>query len=208
MKCEDIHEWLGIYWDLPERDLKRQTVDKHIMLCHECAEEFAMWQESTKLIRTAAHEEENGKLGKSISSSVMKRIYEEESWRMPVEERLYNFSYKLRRNLTAVIALFLAMFIFSFLFSIFYENNNEASGSHESLVFGQIGDPVIVAGNGSKSMNVHSMPTAVASLKGFNEPFLYQAGPFHSVKDHMLFISLIGLTFTLLIMNWLSRTRN
>ncbi|TVY11629.1 anti-sigma factor family protein [Paenibacillus cremeus] len=208
MKCDEIEEWLGIYWDLPEEDEQRQVVDRHIEQCRSCAEEFEIWQESTDLIRTSVDGGEPAAIPMSVSSSVMKRIYQEDSWRVPVGGRLYHFSYKLRRNLTAVVSLCLAMFMFTFMFSILNERGGEQPTSHDSAVFGRIGDPVVLASSQTDSMNVHAMPTAVASLKGFSEPFMYHVGPIHTVKDYILFISLLGLTSTLLIMNWLSRTRS
>ncbi|UUZ94439.1 hypothetical protein LJK87_07745 [Paenibacillus sp. P25] len=210
MKCEDIHEWFGIYWDLPEGDLKRQAVDEHIKRCSQCAEEFEIWRESNLLIRSAAEEEEPVYSRGPVSASVMKRIYEDESWRVPVGDRLYHFSYKLRRNLTAVIAACLALFIFTFLFSVMDSPKGaEQAASADSSVFGRIGDPVVMASGGPEdSMNGHSMPTAVASLKGFSKPFTYHVGPIHTVQDYLLFVSLLGLTCTPLIMNWLSRTRS
>ncbi|WP_248925447.1 anti-sigma factor family protein [Paenibacillus hamazuiensis] len=208
MKCEDIQELFGVYWDLPDTDLKKQCVNEHIKHCPACAEEFKMWQESAELIKFAA---EGTMLEAStpISSSVMKRIYEDENWKMPVTDRMYAISFKMRRNFTAVIAFCLALFMFSFLYSIVHEQKPETQMSAtDTSVFGRIGEPVVVASSKQESMNVHAMPSAVASLKGFNEPFTYQVGPIHTYRDYMLALSLIGMTATLLIMNWLSRTRS
>ena len=209
MKCEDIQELLGVYWDLPESDIKRLQVDEHIKSCSSCAMEFEIWQESTELIKSSADAEELSEISMPISRSVMNRIYEDESWRVPVADRMYAISFKLRRNITAVVAFCLALFIFSFVYSITHQAAPETVASTGgSAVFGRIGDPVVVAGSKSESMNVHTMPSAVASLKGFSEPFMYQVGPIHTFKDYLIFISLVGLTCTLLIMNWLSRTRS
>ncbi|TDF99361.1 anti-sigma factor family protein [Paenibacillus piri] len=209
MKCEDIQELFGVYWDLPEHDLKKQRVDEHIEHCASCRAEFELWLESTELIKSAAVAGDLDDSPTPISSSVMKRIYEDEGWRVPVADRLYSISYKLRRNVTAAIAFCLALFMFSFIYSITHQQGpGEYAASADSSVFGRIGDPVVVAGSKPESMNVHTMPSAVASLKGFNEPFMYQVGPFHTYQDYMLFISLFGLTCTLLILNWLSRTKS
>ncbi|WP_426453595.1 anti-sigma factor family protein [Paenibacillus sp. S-38] len=206
MKCEDIHEWLGVYWDLPENDPNRESVDRHILDCPDCAEEFEIWQESTELIRSAAGREELPGPAVSVSSNVMSRIYADESWRVPVGVKLYDFSSKLRRNLTALIGLSIAAFLFTFFISLNGEPAPKPGLVEQASIFGRIGDP-IAAASGQESMNVRSMPTAVASLKGFNEPFMYSVGPIHTVRDYLLFISLLGLTATLLTMNWLFRTR-
>jgi hypothetical protein len=210
MKCDDIQELLGVYWDLPEHDLKRQRVDEHIKHCSSCQAEFEMWLESTELIKSAAGSGEFSESPTLISRSVMNRIYEDEGWRVPVADRLYAISYKFRRNVSAVIAFCLALFIFSFIYSITHQPpaGEIVSSNSDSSVFGRIGDPVVVAGGKAESLNVHTMPSAVASLKGFNEPFMYQVGPIHTYQDYMLFVSLLGLTCTLLVMNWLSRTKS
>ncbi|WP_243767087.1 anti-sigma factor family protein [Paenibacillus agricola] len=210
MKCEEIQELLGAYWDLPEHDLKRRRVDEHILHCESCAAEFQMWQESTELIKSAGEENEPYASPTPISRSVMNRIYEDESWRVPITDRKYAFSFKLRRNMTAVIAFCLALFIVSFVYSINYQQTGDivAISPDSSSVIGRMSDPVVVAGSKAESMNVRTMPSAVASLKGFSEPFMYQVGPIHTYKDYLLFLSLLGLTCTLLIMNWLSRTRS
>nr|WP_281886965.1 zf-HC2 domain-containing protein [Paenibacillus sp. YYML68] len=194
-----------MYWDLKEEDPERRAVDEHLVECEACAEEFMIWQESMTLIREVpAAELQESRMG--VSSSVMSRIYAEESWRVPVADRFYHFSGKLRRNFMASIAACLLVFAFTFWVSIMQEPSYEPATS-QSSVFGRIGDPAVAAGGQQESMNVHAMPTAVASLKGFNQPVAYQIGPIHTLKDYLLFVSLLGLTSTLLIMNWLSRTR-
>ncbi|WP_284640201.1 anti-sigma factor family protein [Paenibacillus silviterrae] len=208
MKCEDIQELFAEYWDLNERDLKRQAVDEHIKHCVQCAEEFEMWRESEDLIKSVTETMGTERQAPIISESVMKRIYQDESWRVPVGDKLYHFSYKMRRNVTAVVAFCLTLFIFTFVFSAAGGFSSDTVASQQSSVFGRLGEPVVIAGSSGDSMNVHSMPTAVASLKGFNEPFMYKVGPIQTVKDYMMFLSLLGLTCTLLIMNWLSRTRS
>ncbi|MED4603280.1 zf-HC2 domain-containing protein [Paenibacillus validus] len=208
MKCEDIQELFGVYWDLHEDDPKRLAADAHMRHCECCSEEYIIWKESTMLIRSVAVEESAGASERTVSSAVMSRIFEEEGWRTPVNERLYHFSAKLRRNLTAAIIVCVTVFMFTFWISLNNEQHHyDTAAAPESSVFGRIGDPVVVASSQAESLNVHAMPTAVASLKGFNKPFMYQVGPIHTFQDYMLFLSLLGLTCTLLIMNWLSRTR-
>ncbi|PZE21933.1 anti-sigma factor family protein [Paenibacillus xerothermodurans] len=211
MKCDDIQERLGIYWDLPEHDINRQVVDEHITHCKVCAAEFEIWLESTALIKSVA-ENEIPLRPTSISKSVMERIYKDESWKVPVVERIYAFSSQFRRKVAAVTACCLALFVFCFLYSVSYEQHGATVAvAPEPSVFGTIGDPVVVtasSGGEPQAMNIRTMPSAVASLQGFNEPFMYQATSVHTYKDYLLFLSLIGFTSALLIMNWLSRTRS
>jgi hypothetical protein len=209
MKCIEIQELFGLYWDLPNDDLRRQAVDKHIESCPECAEEFQIWKESKELIRCAA-EEEDAYIGTpQISNLVMKRIYQDESWRIPVPDRYYSISYKMRRNLTAVVAFCLALFMFSFLFSLVYEDKSDSTVAFsDSSVFGLQAPHTITASAKSGSMDGHIMTTAVASLnQQIIEPVKFHVGPIDSYSHYLLVISILGLTSTMLIMNWLSRTK-
>ncbi|MGG1515124.1 zf-HC2 domain-containing protein [Paenibacillus oryzisoli] len=209
MTCNEIQELFGVYWDLPNDDLRRKAVDAHLLKCPACAEEFQMWEESMVLIRTAADEQELASYEPVISGKVMDRIYEDESWRIPVSERLYNISYRLRRNLTAVIAFCLALFIFSFLFAIVYEGSPQTTmASADNSIF-DLQAPQALKSPDTESMNGHKLGDAVASLNpSFMEPLRFHVGPIHSYPHYLLVISLLGLTATIIIMNWLSRTKH
>jgi hypothetical protein len=208
MKCSDIQELFGVYWDLPNDDLRRAAVDEHIATCAECAEEFQIWEESTILIRTAAIESELPDFEPMVSGKVMNRIYENESWRIPVSERMYAISYKLRRNLTAVIAFCLALFVFSFLFAIVYDGTPQSTiASADNSLF-DLQAPQALKSSSTESMNGHKMVDAVASLNpSFMEPLRFHVGPIHSYPHYLLVISILGLIATIIIMNWLSRTK-
>jgi hypothetical protein len=208
MKCSDIQELFGVYWDLPNDDLRRAAVDEHIATCAECAEEFQIWEESTILIRTAAIESELPDFEPMVSGKVMNRIYENESWRIPVSERMYAISYKFRRNLTAVIAFCLALFVFSFLFAIVYDGTPQSTiASADNSLF-DLQAPQALKSSSTESMNGHKMVDAVASLNpSFMEPLRFHVGPIHSYPHYLLVISILGLIATIIIMNWLSRTK-
>ena len=208
MKCSEIQELFGVYWDLPNDDLRRAAVDEHIITCAECAEEFQIWEESTILIRTAAIESELPDYEPMVSGKVMNRIYENESWRIPVSERMYAISYTLRRNLTAVIAFCLALFVFSFLFAIVYEGTPQSSIATADNSLFDLQAPQALKTSGSESMNGHKMGDAVASLNpSFMEPLRFHVGPIHSYPHYLLVVSILGLIATIIIMNWLSRTK-
>ncbi|MDD9267657.1 anti-sigma factor family protein [Paenibacillus sp. GCM10023248] len=208
MKCSEIQELFGVYWDLPNDDLRRTAVDEHIATCAECAEEFQIWEESTILIRTSAIEGELPDYEPMVSSKVMNRIYEDESWRIPVTERMYTISYKLRRNLTAVFALFLALFAFSFLFAVVYDGTPESTIAAADNSLFDLQAPQAMKSTGTESMNGHKMVDAVASLNpSFMEPLRFHVGPIHSYPHYLLVISILGLITTIIIMNWLSRTK-
>lgn len=209
MKCSDIQELFGIYWDLPNDDLRRAAVDEHLETCSACAEEFQIWEESMILIRTAATDEEFIEFEPVISNKVMNRIYEDETWRIPVSERMYAISYNLRRNLTAMIAFCLALFVFSFLFAIVYDGSPQSSMASADNSFYDLEAPQALKSSGTESMNGHQLGDAVASLNpSFMEPLRFHVGPIHSYPHYLLVVSLLGLVATIIIMNWLSRTRN
>jgi hypothetical protein len=208
MKCSDIQELFGVYWDLPNDDLRRVAVDKHVKHCASCAEEFQIWEESTILIRNIAEHDDMPEYTPPISQKVMNRIYEDESWRIPVPDRIYAISFKQRRNLTVVIAACLALFVFSFLFSIVYQGSPEATMQADSSIFQLQAPQALPTATVKASMNGHNMKSAVASLNPtFVDPLGFNVGLIHSYPHYLLVLSLLGLTCTMLIMNWLSRTK-
>lgn len=206
MNCSHIGDLLTTYWDLPEHDLRRMLVDEHIKECPDCAEEFRLWEESKDLIRFTMEEEDllQEPIAASTSSIVMKRIYEDESWRVPVSEKLYNFSFGMRKKLTGIIAFCLSLFICSMFYSILTEpkTNTKPAVVMDASVFGMQSPQMI--STGGESLNVHNMSSAVASI---SEPFMYKMGPIQTYPDYLLALSIVGLVCTLLIMNWLSRTK-
>ncbi|UJF36172.1 anti-sigma factor family protein [Paenibacillus hexagrammi] len=208
MKCSDIQELFGVYWDLPNDDLRRAAVDQHIAGCPDCAEEYQIWEESTILIRSASLDKELPEYEATVSNHVMNRIYQDESWRIPVPDRMYAISYKLRRNLTAVIAFCLALFMFSFLFAVVYGESPESSMAKADNSLYDLQAPQALKSDSSESMNGRQMVTAVASLNNsFMEPLSFHVGPIHSYPHYLLVVSILGLISTMLIMNWLSRTK-
>ncbi|RKN72459.1 anti-sigma factor family protein [Paenibacillus ginsengarvi] len=198
MKCQHVQEWLGAYWDLPEDDDRRQAVDQHIEQCESCREEFDIWMESLELIRGTAQGNEERVEYVPVSNQVMSRIYADESWRMPVPSKLYAFSYKMRRNLAAVVALCMTLFIFGFVFAI------AGVGADKTPKYGLKPVASVSTDLNSISNKTKSLPVATASLK---DPYMVTMGPIRSVPDYMIVISLLGFTGTILIMNWLSRTK-
>ncbi|MDF2938283.1 MAG: zf-HC2 protein [Paenibacillaceae bacterium] len=205
MKCEDIQERLGIYFDLPEEDEDRIAVDEHIRQCETCREEFRIWEESADLIRLS-HEEIEPVLYSSpmVTDQVMKRIYQQEAWRTPIPNRIYSISFALRRKLTVMAAFFVALFLVSFLHTAYNTQHSAEPVPTKDYGINQAAKATI---NPADSLNVHSMPnTTMASVSPtIIDPV--KIGPLRSIPDYMLSLSILGLISTLLIMNWLSRTR-
>lgn len=204
MKCENIQELFGVYFDLPEGDERRSQVDQHILTCLSCREEFEMWEESADLIRLSQEEPEPFLYtAPPVSDQVMKRIYETEGWRTPVSNRIYYIPYKLRRNISAVIAFCLALFMISFVHTLL---NNDSTSAESSTNYG-INQAAKAVVNPADSLNVHSMPRTTMASAGPTIIDPVKIGPIRSVPDYLLSLSILGLISALLIMNWLSRTR-
>lgn len=204
MKCTEIQELFGVYFDLPEEDARRLAVDDHIKACAACREEFEMWEESTDLIRLAKDETEPYHITAApVTNRVMSRIYSDESWRTPITGRIYSIPYKLRRNLTAVVAFCLALFIMSFVYQF---TDQDSKSVHASTQYG-IKQAAKATDNPADSLNVHSMSRAalVSTSPTIIDPV--KLGPIRTVPDYALSLSILGLISTLLIMNWLSRTK-
>jgi len=208
MKCDDIQELFGIYFDLPDDDLRRKCVDEHILRCRDCAEEFDIWLESTNLIREIHVTPQIPSQTTHIANNVMSRIYEDESWRIPVSDRIYQIPYKLRRNLTAIIALCLAVFVVSFLFNLVYPS--------QSILTAEEASPYgfnTIASAAGKAAGIETVAdkeafslTAVASTSALIvDPIKLS---YIHTPNYWLALSLLGLISALLTMNWLSRTRS
>ena len=60
----------------------RQSVDRHLEHCIACREEYRLWEESERLIRGLADEQESAVavLAEGVNRNVMDRIYAEEGW--------------------------------------------------------------------------------------------------------------------------------
>jgi hypothetical protein len=203
MKCDDIQQLFGIYFDLPDDDLRRKCVDEHILRCRGCAEEFEIWLESTSLIRSMHDIPQISHKSTPIADKVMNRIYEDESWRIPITDRIYQIPYKLRRNLTAIIALCLAIFVVSFLFNLVYPSHStvqEASPSGFNQVASAAGvssgDTVVPAISNTAMASTSAIIVDPIKLSYIHTP------------DYWLALSLLGLISALLTMNWLTRTRS
>ncbi|GIQ67570.1 anti-sigma factor family protein [Xylanibacillus composti] len=205
MKCLEAQKSLGIYWDLLAQDPLRQQIDQHLAKCDSCRAEFEIWRESRDLIQIASREHEAiaRKQETALSLSVMDRIYQDESWRMPVNERSYRWSARLRRNLNGIIAFCLALFIVSFFASVF-----DTESAEEVVLYGlkapataiiEADDGSVAAGRQSDSIKL-----LVASI---SEPTAIRMEAVPKDPNYYVAFSLLGLISALLIMNWLSRVR-
>jgi anti-sigma factor RsiW len=202
MNCKDVQELFGLYWDLPDRDLRRTAVDEHIKRCAACAEEFKLWEESTELIKHVHTDELIPVARQSISATVMDRIYADESWRLPVVERAYSLTRQMKMRISAIICVCLALFIGSFLYSFLSEDNEVEIYQFRPGII-----PVMSAQSSDSAVQLalftEQIPTA-----SLTTPFVLDFGSMDSYPNYLIIISILGVIFSLLIMNWLSRLRS
>lgn len=203
MKCNEVQEWLGEYCDLPVQDLRRQRIDEHIRHCSACAEELRIWEESADLIKTGIFASGTDG-GSRIASDVMSRIYSDESWRIPVADRTYNLSSKMFRNITAVMAFCLTLFIFSFIYSISQDGQPQETAQSGIELRGMFPSDTIQDAHSisSKSSIFEGVP--VASI---TSPNVLRIQP-PSYPHYWMALSILGMIFGLLTMNWLSRIKS
>ncbi|MFD2612034.1 anti-sigma factor family protein [Paenibacillus gansuensis] len=200
MNCEEIQDLLGTYWDLPEEDPQRELVNRHLQTCRSCSEEFEIWRESEDLIQVSALIAERPSAENRIVQSVMDRIYAEESWKLPAHNRIYNTTYKWRRNVSAVLALCLAFFCVSFVYSLVSESHSQkvqtALDSSDLLPSGALTE------NGLQVSASVFQELPVASI---SDPIVLKVDM--SYPDYLVAVSLLGFISLLLLLNWFSRTK-
>ncbi|XEC92733.1 anti-sigma factor [Paenibacillus tarimensis] len=200
MNCHEIQDLFGIYWDLPAHDPERMAIDRHLQQCKSCAEEFQIWEKSESLIRDLSDETfEIGPID-HVNRDVMDRIYTEESWFMPVSERNYQFSASFRRNVAAIIACCLAMFVCGFVYLLF----GEQAGSSATQIVKVSGLLDTVNANEGISVVSSSFYNEVP-VASISDPVVLKVVP--TIPQYWVALSMLGIIMTLLILNWLSRTR-
>jgi len=200
MRCLQVQESLGNYWDLPDADKERIMVDEHLLSCEACREEFRIWQESEQLIRDFSENDEEMASFDRVNQDVMERIYSEQSWLMPIPTRSYQFTRTFRRNMTAVIACCMAIFV-SGLFYLLIGYNGSSSAEVAKLT-GLL--DTADASNDSSLISVSFY--ADVPVASISDPIILNVVP--TVPQYWVAFSLLGMIMTLLILNWFSRTRN
>jgi len=199
-KCDDMLELIAEYSELPENDPNRILVDEHVKECASCREQLELWLESAALIQTAAAEvPEPVPVRGSVSESVMKRIYAEESWRIPVAERLYRIPYRLRIRLLTLVSACLALFGCSMLFRMLPPELSFGRSSAYGVV-----SINALGGNSPKFAFTWLEGVPVASI---GDPVVLGMS-ISQYPDYYMALSLIGIVCSLLTLNWLSRLQS
>jgi hypothetical protein len=135
-----------------------------------------------------------------MSERVMSRIYRDESWRVPVANRIYRISYRTRRLLTLTLSFFLAMMSMSLYFAM------TDSQPEQEVVFAPI-VPVASAESGGGLQLTSGSVLEGIPVASISDPLLITFGSVDTGPNYWLALSLLGLVSTLLIMNWLARIR-
>ncbi|MFC4777579.1 anti-sigma factor family protein [Paenibacillus sp. GCM10023252] len=201
MNCNEAQDLFAEYWDLTPGHSRREAVDSHLQHCSDCLSQFKLWEESEELIRRLSMNDELIGPIDHVNREVMDRIYAEDSWLLPVNHKSYQFSRHFRRNLAIVIASCLAMFacgLFFFLFGADQSATEEQMATLTGLM-----DTANASGDGAFIQAEFSTEVPVASI---SDPFVLQVVP--TYPGYWVALSLLGVIMTLLILNWLSRTRN
>jgi hypothetical protein len=200
MKCDEVRELLADYWELPEGDWNRRRIADHAKGCLHCREELEMWGESALLIQSIDFDDEPNLAERgAVSSSVMDRIYKDESWRMPVTEKLYAIPHRLRVRLMSLIAGCLAMFGCAFLYYV--TNPYPASYMPSSGVMS------VGALGGSDGMEFSIAGVEGVPVASIGDPIVLGLSVVDSYPNYLFVLSLLGLICALLTMNWLARVR-
>lgn len=200
MNCNDAQDKFCEYWDLSERDEDRIAIDAHLYECKTCAEEFRLWEESDDMIRFLSEEDDSIGPTEHVNRSVMDRIYAEQSWLMPVPHKSYQFSKSFRRNIALIVAACMAMFASAF-FVFIFDNQGGASQAEIAELSGLM-DTANASGDGLITAGFYA-EVPVASI---SDPFVLKVMP--AFPQYYVALSLLGIIMTLLILNWLSRTRS
>ncbi|WP_042162392.1 anti-sigma factor family protein [Paenibacillus gorillae] len=201
MNCEDVQHKFSMYWELSEEDPVREEMEAHLLECDHCTEQFRLWEESESLIRFMPEAEDEDHLGPidHVNRNVMDRIYAEQSWLMPVAQKSYHFSKSFRRNLAIVIAGCMAMFTCALIFFVIDYENHPSDEKMAQLT--GLMDTANASGSGLVISAEYEVPVASIS-----DPFVLKVVP--AFPQYWAALALLGIIITMLILNWLSRTRN
>lgn len=200
MKCDDVQDKFGVYWSLSEDDAEREALEAHLLDCEHCSEQFRLWEESEEMLRYISEEDETvfGSI-EHVNRNVMERIYAEQSWLIPVAHKSYNFSKSFRRNLAIAVAGCMAMFACALIFFII--GNEQGTSPEQMAQLTGLMDTANASGSGLVISAEFEVPVASVS-----DPFVLKVVP--TFPQYWVALSLLGIIITLLILNWLSRTRS
>ncbi|WP_195570937.1 anti-sigma factor family protein [Paenibacillus sp. 1001270B_150601_E10] len=198
MECAEALEWLPEYAGMPADDPQRLAIEQHLQECEACAEQYRIWAASEAWDESLVdwEEEEDCQEGPTTfrPELVMERIYNESGWLMPVQRRGYRMSPRVRNTLAGIIAFCVSIFICSIVVLAIRADQEIPEMPTTGLV------PTAVAGE----VNAGSIQIELPGT-GASEPFLLHVAP--TIPSYWIALSLIGIVFALLLINWLTRVK-
>lgn len=199
-ECDLVQERFVDYWEGTADPADIRMLKEHLTGCPNCAEEFRLWEESTKLIRDLQLNDdltvEMTVSADEVNRKVMRRIYAEQNWSTPMARRSYSFSRSFRLRVSGLLAAIMAIFLCGLLYTVMdrmHSPHAPATGIMETAN---------AFHSGSSASNQLLIEVPGASL---SDPFVLHAGP--TMPEYWVALSLLGVMMTLLIMNWFSRVR-
>lgn len=201
MKCEEVQHKISLYWDMPEDDAERIEIEAHLLECEACSEQFQFWEESEAMFDMFSETDFAVGPAEHVNRNVMERIYAEQSWLMPVAQKSYHFSKAFRRNLAIIIAACMAMFA-SALFVFLFEGDRTPTQAQVAQLSGLLD----TANVSSDALVINAGFYAEVPVASISDPFVLKLVP--TFPQYYVALSILGIIMTLLILNWLSRTRN
>lgn len=204
MNCKQVDELLHTYWQLDEENPLRIEIEAHMFDCDMCAAKLDLEPLSFPVLDCEESVVPSGSGSnisqQQISSTVMQRIYEEETWYMPIANKRYQFSKSFRRNVAIIIASCLAMFSIA-LFLFIFDYHLDFTASTATTVSG-----IVDVANAASNHNAHtSIYTSSIPVASISEPIVLQVVP--QFPQYYVALSFVGIVMTLLVMSWFTRTR-
>jgi len=198
MKCDEVQEALGLYWDLPEGDPLKLSVDLHLKHCIACKEDFRLWEESELLIWQLAEEDEaaSWESAESVNRQVMDRIYAEDGYN-PKPRLFHPLGRHLNNRVSAAVAACLAMFTTSLLYVLLSRGDADSETATQTGLM-----ETASASSGTMFKASFSADTPVAQV---SDPFILNIVP--TTPQYWIILSMLGLVLILFMLNWLSRIR-
>lgn len=207
MKCQPIQKLFAIYSELSSHDARKLMMDQHMATCSPCANKWEMWEQTMSLVRASQYVDKVYSSPNRTSQNVMNKIYQVESWRIPVPQRTYVFSLRWLSKLFVLFSVALTVCVIMLISSIVMESPMKleqvstdifalhSPQEHEKVVF-------------EKSTDGNEFLSAVAGVsQSFIEPLQFQPVPLHTSPSYLFVISLLGLIISSLFLNWYIRIK-
>ncbi|MGP0586906.1 anti-sigma factor family protein [Paenibacillus timonensis] len=199
MNCREAQELFGLLRDLPEQHPQRILLERHLLGCESCADEYQHWEESLDMLQYIPMEvtEEQAE---TVNRRVMDRIYAESPWLAPDVKR--GVTRRFRRRVVFWAASFLAIFLCSFVFLLMDHtpSNQKAAEPMTGIL------PTAVAAAGSETDAYADFSFAMPSAsRGIVEPFAVQMGP--AYPQYWMVLSMAGMLLALFSWKGLRRTK-